>query len=151
MPAFAATREAFTPSLTVSNWHLDCDVAGDVAFIRMFNWGGESVATKGYRTAWGRAAAAPVGAGSALANEPHTPGYPTPLASTFTNYATTEPTLTDLLFSTSWNSHGGVGAIALPLATPWQAVNGILNSIIHCRNLAGVDANESSYGFIWDE
>ena len=154
MPTFSGNRAAFTPSTTSSNWVLEADTAGDAGKIVAIGWGGELTTSTAYRTRWVRATTAGVGAGTALAEEAHTPGYATPLISLYSAYATTQevlPSAPDALHLQSWNAHGGLGYIALPLASPWMVLNGVLTGTISCRNLAGVDANGSSYSVTWSE
>ena len=154
MPAYDGAVAAFTPSLTDDNWTLDADTAGDVGKVIAIGWGGELTTSTAYRTRWVRPTTGGVGAGTALTPEDHNPGYSTPLISLFSTYATTQPVLPSsptALFLQSWNAHGGLGYVALPLASPWMIVNGLAQSAISCRNLAGVDANGSSYQVTWEE
>ncbi len=154
MPTFSGSRAGFTPSTTSSNWVLEGDTAGDVGSIVAIGWGGELTTSTAYRTRWVRATTAGVGAGTALASEAHTPGHATPLISLYSGYATTEevlPAAPDALHLQSWNAHGGLGYVALPLAAPWQIVNGVLTATVSCRNLVGTDANGSSYSVTWTE
>ena len=154
MPAYQAAVSTFTPSLTDDNWTLEGDTAGDYGEVVAIGWGGELTTSTGYRTRWVRPTTSGVGAGTAGTPEDHSPGYSTPLISFFTTYATTQPVLPAspiALFLQSWNEHGGLGYVALPLASPWLIRNGLLQDSISCRNLAGVDANGSSYQVTWNE
>ena len=47
--------------------------------------------------------------------------------------------------------HGGQGMVVMPLANPWWIVNGILTGQVSCRNIAGTDANGSSYEVSYEE
>ena len=154
MPAYVGAVAAFTPSLTDDNWTLEADAAGDVGKVIAIGWGGELTTSTAYRSRWVRATTAGVGAGTALTPEDHHPGYSAPNVSLYSTYATTQPVLPaapTALFLQSWNAHGGLGYVALPLASPWFIINGLLADTISCRNLAGVDANGSSYQVTWEE
>lgn len=154
MPVFSGGRLGFTPATNAINWALDADAAGDIGKIISIGWGGELTTSTGYRTRWARAAAAPVGAGTAITAEGHHPGYATPQCGLNSTYATTDPTMPAspiALHSQSWNAHGGLGYVALPLAAPWYVINGVDNDIIVCQNDAGTDANGSSYTLSWEE
>lgn len=154
MPGFSAERGAFTPATSNDNWTLFADTAGDVGEVMAFGWGGRLTTSTGYRTRWCRPSTAGVGAATALANEAYTPGYATPLCIVASTFATTQPALPadpDNLFAIDWNAHGGVGYIVLPLDGRWKVINGVLQGQISCRNVAGVDANGSSYSVSWME
>ena len=154
MPTFSAGRAGFTPATNSPNWVLDADTAGDVGKVLQIGWGGELTTSTGYRTRWVRSATGGVGALTALTPDDHNPSYSTPLVSVGSTYATTEPVLPaapTALHIQSWNAHGGIGAMALPLASPWLVINGVQQDDLVCQNLAGVDANGSSYTVVWEE
>ena len=154
MPTYHGARTAFTPATNSDNWALEGLTAGDVGHIIAIGWGGELTTTTGYRTRWVRPTTDGVGAITAITAEDHNPSYSTPLLAFGHTYATTQSVLPAepiALFSQSWNAHGGLGYVALPLASPWRIINGVLESTICCRNLAGVDANGSSYQVTWEE
>jgi hypothetical protein len=154
MPVFNGGRLGFTPSLTSPNWVLDADTAGDVGQVLSIGFGGELTTSTGYRTRWVRSTTGGVGAGTAITDEGSHPGYVTAQVSLFSAYATTQPVLPAApiaLHGQSWNAHGGVGYVALPLAAPWLIINGVGQDDIVCQNLAGVDANGSSYYVTWKE
>lgn len=152
MPSFSAHNGAFTPATTQDNWNLEMDTAGDFGKVVAIGWGGRLTTSTGYRTRWVRPTTAGSGVFTALSNEAHTPGYATPLGrvGTFAT-ASTLPTDPDNLWAQDWNAHGGVGYIIMPLASPWWVANGVLTGQLACRNVAGTDANGSSYGLTWDE
>lgn len=154
MPTFSGTRSGFTPATNSPNWALDADTAGDIGKIISIGWGGELTTSTGYRTRWARANGAATGAGTTLNPEGHHPGYATPQCGLFSAYATTQPAMPAApagLHGQSWNAHGGLGYVALPLAAPWYVISGVDNDIIVCQNDAGVDANGSSYSVSWEE
>ena len=152
MPTYAGTRIGFTPSTSLDNWTLFASAAGDVGEIIAIGWGGELTTSTGYRTRWVRPTTAGI-TPSALVPEDHTPGYSTPLLEIDATFSTDPviPASPTALFAQSWNAHGGLGYVALPLAAPWRVINGVLQGQISCRNDAGVDANGSSYSCTWSE
>lgn len=152
MPGFSGNNGAFTPSTTQDSWTLDADTAGDVAKVISIGWGGRLTTSTGYRTRWVRPTTAGAGVFTALANEALDPHYATPLNRIGT-FATVPvlPTDPDNLHAQDWNAHGGLGYIVMPLSKEWMLVNGLLAGQISCRNVAGTDANGSSYGVTWDE
>jgi len=153
MPSFSGNQGAFTPSTVQDNWTLEADGAGEVGEVISIGWGGRMTTTTGYRTRWVRPSTAgastftPVGA-----IQGHNPNYNTALLR-FGTFATAPvlPTDPENLHAQDWNAHGGLGFVVLPLATPWRIINGLLRSQISCRNVAGVDANGSSYSVEWVE
>lgn len=152
MPAFAVSQGAHTPSTTQDNYTLEADTAGDVMKVVSIGWGGRLTTSTGYRTRWVRPTTGGSGIFTALGTESHSPGYNTPLGRAGT-YATapTLPADPDALHGQDWNAHGGLGYVVLPLATPWWIINGLLTNQLSCRNIAGVDANGSSYSAVWEE
>ena len=152
MPVFTATNIGFTPVTTDDNWTLNAGSAGDVGEVISIGWGGELTTSTGYRTRWVRPTTAGV-TEVVMVVEDHTPGYSTPLLSIADGW-TTQPVIPAspvALFGQSWNAHGGLGYVALPLAAPWRCINGVLQGQISCRNDAGADANGSSYSCTWSE
>ncbi len=152
MPTYAATRIAFAPTITTDNLTMDAAAAGDVGEVIAIGWGGSLTTSTGYRTRWVRPTTAGmvITAGTA---EAHTPGFATPLLAFATTW-TTQPVIPSApiaLFAQSWNAHGGLGYVALPLAAPWRIVNGVLTGELSCRNDLGADSNGSSYQFTWTE
>jgi hypothetical protein len=153
MPTFDGGNGAFTPSTTQDNWTLEADTAGDTAKVISIGWGGRLTTSTGYRTRWSRPTVAGSGAFTALTKASHDPRYDTPLCRIGT-FATPPGLATDPagnLHSQDWNAHGGLGYVVLPLAKEWLLVSGVLTGQLSCRNVAGVDANGSSYSFTWDE
>jgi YD repeat-containing protein len=147
MPSFSWNNGAFTPATTNDNWTLEADTAGDFCKVVSIGWGGRLTTSTGYRTRWTRPTTAGASTFTALTKASHTPGYDTPLCRTGT-FATAPVLATDPagnLHAQDWNAHGGLGYIVLPLANPWFLSNGVLQGQVSCRNVAGTDANGSSY------
>ncbi len=157
MPSFSGGNGAFTPSVAADNWTLDAKtVNGVFARITAFGWGGRLTTSTGYRTRWTRATALGVGAATAIAVGSNNPNYVTPGAQLVSAFATTAPTVAadpgGNLHAQDWNAQGGLGEIILPLAQPWWIVaNVVAMQQFSCRNVAGVDANGSSYQVTWQE
>lgn len=155
MSAFTGSNSGHTPSTSVDNWTLDAGVAGEVGRILSISWGGELIVSTGYHTRWVRPLTAGVGALTAIAPGLVNPNSGAPALEFGQGFATTEPILpaekVGDLHNQNWNAHGGLGYVSLPLASPWQLINGALLDQLSCRNLAGVDAGGSSYGVTWDE
>ena len=159
MPTFAGANSGHTPSIVQTtagddNWALDASVAGDVAQVISVGWGGQSTTSTAYHTRWCRPTAAGTGALTTLNPESHTPHGVAALLDFGSIYATLAPVMPAEpigLHNQSWNSHGGLGYLALPLASPWTIINGLLEDTIACRNLDGVEAGHSSYTFVWNE
>lgn len=164
MPTFEGNNGSFTPTLTNpaaggsanGNWMLDSTTAGVFAKIVQINWGGRLTTSTGYRTRWGRFSTATSGAATGFTNQPQAaqPNYVTSGAKFNQSYATTNPSMAAdpaSLYAQDWNAQGGVGVVVHPLANPWWIVNGILNGGIWCLNVAGTDANGSTYGVAWEE
>lgn len=160
MPTFSANQGAFTPPVTSDNWTLDATTtAGPFGRVTEFSWGGRLTTSSGYRTRWTRPSTLGTGTITAITLAGNNPNYATNgvKIATFTGYATTQPTLvTDPganLHAQDWNAQGGVGYIVLPLAQPWWVVGngGVSSQQLSCRNVAGNDANGSTYGVVWQE
>jgi len=159
MSTFNGANSGFTPDIVqsnagVSNWDLDASTAGDVAQVISIGWGGELTTSTGYHTRWVRPTAAGTGAITAIGVEDSSPHGVAELLEFGNAYATLDPALPaepQALHNQNWNAHGGLGYVALPLASPWVIINGLLQDTISCRNLAGVDANGSSYTVTWTE
>lgn len=147
MPTYTSGNGAFTPSTTQDNWTLDTQSSGVFCKVVGIGWGGQLTTSSGYRTRWTRPTTLGSSTFTALTNAYHQPNY-TAVGSRVGTFATQPVLAADPagnLWAQSWNAQGGVGAIYMPLANPWWAVNGVLQSQISCRNINGVDANGSSY------
>jgi hypothetical protein len=157
MPSFSGNQGAFTPATTNDNWTLDAQgTAGVFGRVTEFSWGGRLTTSTGYRTRWTRASTLGTGAGTAITTQGNNPNYTSAGCALFSTYATTQPTLPadpNNLHAQDWNAQGGVGYIVLPLAQPWWVLGngGVSKQEINCRNVAGTDANGSTYGVVWQE
>lgn len=166
MPTFEANNGAFTPTTSNpaaggsanGNWNLLAASAGVFAKVIQIGWGGRLTTSTGYRTRWSRPTGTAVaGAASAFTGQPAAaqPNYTSAGCTFVQSWATTNPTLSadpqNNLYAQDWNAQGGVGVIVHPLANPWWLVNGIAQGIITCLNVAGTDANGSSYTVAWEE
>lgn len=155
MPTFTAGNGAFTPATTNDNWTLDAVGTGVFGKVVAIGWGGRLTTSTGYRTRWVRPTTAGVGGKTALTIGFHQPNYTTAAFTATSTYATTQPVLpadpAGNLWAQDWNAQGGVGMIVLPLANPWFVSTGVLQGALSCRNIAGTDANGSSYEVTWEE
>ena len=156
MAQFGVERGGFTPSTTNDNWTLEANAAGEVGRVKMISWGGRGTTSTGYRTRWTRPTTNPTGSASALTQGNGNPAVG-PVCQAVSTYGTTQPTLgadpAGNLFGIDWNIVGGGGAIVLPLGGEWVVANSSTagHGYISCRNVAGTDANLSSYGMQWEE
>lgn len=156
MPTFAASRDNFTPSTSNDNWTLDYNAtAGTFGKVVQFGWGGELTTSTAYNTRWCRPTTKGAGSGTAITLAPHQPNFGSAGGSVYSTYATTQPALPATgasdLWNQAWNAQGGVGVVVLPLANPWWVANGAGQASISCRNIAGTDANGSSYSVVFEE
>lgn len=152
MSTHSAGNGAFTPATNQDNWTLDSQTAGIFGKVIAIGWGGRLTTSTGYRTRWVRPTTAGSSTFTALTTNHHQPNQTSPGArvGTFAT-APTLPSDPSNLWAQDWNAQGGLGAIVLPLANPWWFVNGVLQGQISCRNVAGTDANGSSYECTWEE
>ena len=147
MPTYSSGNGAFTPATNQDNWTLDSQTSGVFGKIVAVGWGGRLTTSTGYRTRWTRPTASGSSTFTALTNSYHQPNY-TSVGSRVGTFATAPTLAADPagnLWAQDWNAQGGVGLIVMPLANPWWFSNGILQGQISCRNIAGTDANGSSY------
>ena len=144
----------FTPvahATNANNITLDADTAGDIGMVKQIMWGGRGTTSTGYRTRWGRATT--VGATPSAITVGKSNAQATALCSVNT-YSTAPILAADpaALFAIDWNLVGGGGVIVLPLGGEWLVANGAQPyQQIACGNIAGTDANLSSYGIVWLE
>lgn len=144
----------FTPTAHATNANnltLAADTAGDVGKVIQIGWGGRGTTSTGYRTRWGRATTngvTPAALTLAASN-------PSVTALCTCNTYTTAPVLAADpagLFIIDWNLVGGGGVIVLPLSGGWYVVGTAAPyAMIACGNIAGADANLSSYSTVWEE
>lgn len=144
----------FTPvahATNANNITLAADTAGDVGKVTMIGWGGRGTTSTGYRTRWGRATtngATPTALTANASNPSQTQ------LCTVNTYGTAPVLAADpaALFAIDWNLVGGGGVIVLPLAGGWYVVGTAAPyAQIACGNIAGADANLSSYMTTWEE
>lgn len=149
----------FTPvahATNANNLALTADTAGDVATVTMIGWGGRGTTSTGYRTRWGRATT--VGA-TPTALTLSTSNSNSAATCTVNTYGTPPILAADptALFAIDWNLVGGGGVIVLPIGGGWMVVGGgatpptALYGQIACGNIAGADANLSSYAITFSE
>jgi YD repeat-containing protein len=153
MPTLTCGNGAFTPATNQDNWTLDSQTSGVFGKVVAIGWGGRMTTSTGYRTRWTRPTTGGSSTFTALTNAYHQPNY-TSFGARIGTFATAPTLASDPagnLWAQDWNAQGGVGAIVMPLANPWWIVNGILQGQISCRNIAGTDANGSSYEVTYEE
>jgi len=156
MAVFNVQRGSFTPvahATQADNWVLTAITVGIVGRVKMFQFGGRSLTSTGYRTRWGRVNNTPVTpAALAQAN-----ANPNTVALCSVNTYTTQATLAAdpaALFADDWNSLGGGAIVNLPFGGEWMIVGGALGTAfnqIACGNIAGAEAGLTSYGVAWEE
>lgn len=156
MAVFNVQRGSFTPvaHATQADIHvLTALTAGIIGKVKMFQFGGRSLVSTGYRTRWGR-----------VNNTPATPSVlpiatanPNAVALCSVNTYVTQATLAAdpaALFAQDWNSLGGGGIVNLPFGGEWMIAGGALGTAfnqIACGNIAGGEAGVTSYGIAWSE
>jgi hypothetical protein len=144
----------FTPTAHATNANnitLDADTAGDVGAVTMISWGGRGTTSTGYRTRWGRATT--LGTTPSAITVGKSNAQVTNLC-TVNTYSSAPALAADpaALFAIDWNLVGGGGVIILPIGGEWYVVNGAQPyQQIACGNIAGADANLTSYGITWRE
>ncbi len=159
MPTFNAGRYSFTPSAwslsSQPNWCLDMVGTGAFGKVIMIGWGGMATTSTGYSTRWIRPTTAGTGAKTAITLGYNQPNYVAAAMTASSSYATSQPIVpavgTGELFVQDWNAQGGVGILVHPLNNPWWVATGVLVSALECQNVAGTDANLSSYTVEWEE
>lgn len=155
MAQFSAAQVGVAPTASatvLSNGTLNLPTVGDIASVKMINWGGSDTSLVAESTRWARVNNTPATA-TALTITSSSPGItPNSLFSTFTTQPTgaTSPAG---LFQVNWNSQGGGGAIVLPIGGEWRISGGALStaySMIGCGNTVGASGN-TSFGMQWEE
>lgn len=156
MSQFSAANANFTPvanATQINNWVLTTLTAGQLAKIKMINWGGSGTSLVGYVTRWGRVSNTPA-TPTALTMQSNNPGVtPTASCNTYATQATMAAQPAGL-FQQNWNVQGGGGVVVLPIGGEWQTVGGALGTLfnqIGCGNVTGADAFLSNYGVQWEE
>ncbi len=153
MPTFTGGNGAFTPATTTDNWTLDSQSAGVFGKLLWISWGGRLTTSTGYRTRWTRPTTGASSTFTALTQSYNQPNYTTSGAriGTFATAATLAADPGGNLYTQDWNAQGGVGAFVWPLTKEPLFINGVLQGQVSCRNIAGTDANGSSYNVEWEE
>jgi hypothetical protein len=155
MATFTANQGGtFTPvahATNANNLAVDADTAGDVGTITAISWGGRGTTSTGYRTRWGRATTNGVTPAALTTGK----GTPNSTSLCTANTYTTPPALAadpTALFAIDWNLVGGGGVVILPIKGGWSIVGlAAPYSQVACGNIAGADANLSSYSITWEE
>ena len=130
--------------------------AGAMGKVKYVSWGGRGLTSTGYRTRWARTTTDPTGAGTALTVAKSNPN-PVNVCAACSSFATTNPTIpadpSTNLFAMDWNLLGGGGILVLPIGSEWTIVSSATagTGYIVCQNVAGTDANSSTYGVQWQE
>jgi hypothetical protein len=154
MAQFTGNQGAFTPSASVDNWVLDANAAGEFGIVKWFGWGGRGTTSTGYRTRWARPTTNASSTFTTLTPQSTRTGPAATLQfGTFATNATLGTDPGNNLFAVDWNVLGGGGQIVLPIGGEWHVVNSATagQAQIACRNVAGTDANLSSYNVTWEE
>lgn len=155
MAQFSAAQRgvAGTASATqLNNGTLTMLTVGDIASVKMINWGGSDTSLISYSTRWARVTNTPA-TPTALTITSTSPGI-TPNAS-FNTYGTTPTGAASPagLFQVDWNSQGGGGTIVLPYGGEWRVSGGALGTAynqIGIGSVVGASANTST-GLVWEE
>jgi hypothetical protein len=156
MAQFSAANANFTPvanATQLNNWVLTQLTAGNIASVKMINWGGSGTSLVGYVTRWVRVSNTPA-TPSALTIQSSSPGItPNSSVNTYTTQATGAAQPAGL-FQQNWNVQGGGGVVVLPIGGEWRITGGALGTAynqIGCGNISGADANLSNYGIQFEE
>lgn len=156
MAQFSAGNANFTPvanATQLNNWVLTQLTAGNVASVKMINWGGSGTSLVGYVTRWVRVSNTPA-TPTALTVQSSSPGItPNSSCNTYATQATGAAQPAGL-FQQNWNVQGGGGVVVLPIGGEWRITGGALGTAynqIGCGNISGADANLSNYGCQWEE
>lgn len=155
MATFTGTQGGtFTPiahATNANNLTVAADTAGDVGMVTMIGWGGRGTTSTGYRTRWGRATTNGVTPAALTTGNSNSNTTGTCTCNTYTTapILAADPTA---LFAIDWNLVGGGGVIVLPIGGGWFIVGTAAPyAMIACGNIAGGDANLSSYSTTWSE
>lgn len=152
----SGTPATFTPVASTTDANaavLSVLTVGQMAKVKMINWGGMGVSLVGYTTRWARitnTAATPTA--RTISNTGSTTVTPQATCNTYATPA--QATADTYLFKQDWNVQGGGGVVVLPIGGEWFVVGGALGTLfnqIGIGNLAGADANLSNYGTTWEE
>jgi hypothetical protein len=156
MAQFSSASVGVSVAASATNlayWVLTNLTSGDIASVKMINWGGGDTSLIAFSTRWARVnntAATPTSLGVTSSSPGITPNSS---VNTYGTVATgaTAPTLG--LFQQNWNSQGGGGVIVLPIGGEWRISGGALGtaySQIGCGCTAGTSSN-LSFGLQFEE
>lgn len=151
----SGTTNTFTPTAsttTLNSWVLTVLTVGQMALVKMFNWGGASLTSTAYVTRWARVSNTPVTPTALLIASSNPLAAPLASCNIYGTVAT--GTADNNLFRQSWNLLGGGGGIVLPIGGEWMVAGGALGTAfnqIGCGNITGADANSSNYALQWAE
>lgn len=153
----SGTPATFTPVASATDVNaavLTVLTVGQMAKVKMINWGGMGTSLVGYVTRWARVTNTPVTASARLISNTGSPTVtPQATCNTYTGTAATA-TADTYLFKQDWNVQGGGGVVVLPIGGEWFVVGGALGTLfnqIGIGNISGADANLSNYGTTWEE
>jgi len=153
MAQFAASSN---PTVTASSTNLAVHVltvltAGQLARVKMINWGGADTSLISAQVRWSRVTNTPA-TPTALTITPTNPG--TTATATCNTYGTIATAVANVqLFIQAWNQQGGGGVVVLPIGGEWQVVGGALGTTynqIGCGTVAGSGTN-CTFGITWEE
>lgn len=156
MAQFSANQGGtFTPAAhatNMNNWTLEADTAGDIGRVKMFSWGGRGTTSTGYRTRWARPTTNGASSFTSLVPTSSNPSAASLCRCGTFATASIGPADPACLFAQDWNVLGGGGVIVLPIGGEWMvAGTAAPYAEVSCGNIAGADANVSSYGVTWEE
>jgi hypothetical protein len=137
---------------TLQYWVLTQLTAGDIASVKMVNWGGGDTSLIAIATRWARVNNTPA-TPTALTIQSSSPGITS--NSTVNTYGTAASAATSPagLLQQNWNSQGGGGVVVLPIGGEWRVSGGALGTVynqIGCGCTAGTSSN-LSFGVQFEE
>ena len=154
MAQFGATSVASSVAASATNlpyWVLTQLTAGNIASIKMVNWGGGDTSLIAFSTRWCRVTNTPA-TPTALNITSSSPGItPNSSCNTYGTVATASAGFG--LLQQNWNSQGGGGVVVLPIGGEWRISGGSLGTIynqIGCGCTQGTSSN-LSFGTQWEE
>lgn len=153
----SGTPNTYTPvanSTDVNGAVLTVTTVGQMAKVKMINWGGMGVSLVGYTTRWARVTNTPVTpVARTISNTGSSTVTPQATCNTYSG-TTAQATADTYLFKQDWNVQGGGGVVVLPIGGEWFVMGAALGALfnqIGVGNIAGADANLSNYGTTWEE
>jgi hypothetical protein len=129
--------------------------SGNIALVKMINWGGADTSLVSQFTRWARVnntANTP----TALGYQSSSPGItPNAVCNTYGTVAQDTSTPQKNLLMQSWNSQGGAGVVVLPIGGEWLLTGGALGTAynqIGCGTFTGSGSqSNTTYGVQWQE